>query len=464
MSAEAVRYAASAGRAFADDLAAFVRFPSVGADSGRRAAVTACASWLADRLRRAGLAHVRVVETAGNPIVCAVWQQASDAPTVVVYGHYDVQPAEPLSAWRTPPFTPVRRGDDLIARGACDDKGPLLCHVLAIESELQTHARLPVNVVCIFEGEEEHGSPHLRPFLRACQRWLRPDVAVMSDTRMRGWNWPALVVGTRGALSLRVVLRRSGGDVHSGQFGGAVPDAAQALCRVICGLHDTHLRIAVPGLYDRVRRRSPDVRARWSRCAPSDAEIIRDAGTRTGAGEAGFSAYERTTLRPALTVTGLQAGYAGHGSKSAVPAVAEARLNLRLVDDQEPHEIERLIRRRLRALTPNGVALTVTSDAGSRPVRMDPGNPAIRMAAEALRRAFGRAPVLLRSGGTIPVVDDLQRVFGVPAVLMGFALPDDRMHGPNEKVSLSTLERGTVACIELLDLASGLRARGTRAA
>ena len=453
MSAAAVaRPPVPAADRLVEDLAQFVRFPSVGADPRHSADVAACALWLAERLRRAGMPTVDVVATPGHPIVHAAWRGAPGAPTVVIYGHYDVQPAEPLAAWRTPPFTPVLRGDDLVARGACDDKGPLLCHVFALEHLLATTGRLPVNVACVFEGEEEHGSPNLPAFLRSHRARLAADVAVMSDTRMRGRGRPAIVEGTRGALSLEIELRREGEDVHAGQFGGAVAEPVEALCAVVSGLHDAHGRIAVPGLYDRVRPLSAVERARLARDAPSDAEILRDAGTDAQAGEVGYSAYERTTVRPALVVTGLIGGYTGAGAKSAVPASAQARLNVRLVPDQDPADVGRLICARVRELTPAGLALSLRAGPGSRATTIDRRDPAVRAAAEALRQAFGRAPVFVRSGGTIPIVDDFRRLLGASTVLMGFALPEDGMHAPNEKVDVPTLRRGTAACARFLEL------------
>jgi acetylornithine deacetylase/succinyl-diaminopimelate desuccinylase-like protein len=383
---------------------------------------------------------------------------------VLVYGHYDVQPAEPLEAWRTSPFEPVLEGEDLVGRGACDDKGPVLCHVAAIESHLATAGRLPANVVCVFEGEEEHGSPHLPGFLRAHRRRLAPDVAVMSDTRMRGAGWPAIVEGTRGGISFEVELSRSGAELHAGQFGGAVANPLEALCAVLARLHDERGRIAVPGLYDQVRPVAPGARARLALEAPSDGELLRAGGTHDPGGEPGFSAYERTTLRPALTVTGVSGGYTGPGTQSAVPARAQARLNLRLVPDQDPREARRLVCARLRALAPAGLDLAVRAGPGSRATTIDRRHPAVGAAARALSEAFEREPVFMRSGGSIPIVDVVQRLFGVPVVLMGFALPGDGMHAPNERVNLPTLHRGTGACARFLELVAAAGAAGGCAA
>lgn len=452
MSAAALAHVGAGRSRFAIDLAEFVRFASIGADPRRRGDVAACADWLAGRIRRAGLRDGALARTPGHPVVHGSWRGAPGAPTVLVYGHYDVQPAEPLASWQSPPFEPAVERDDLVGRGACDDKGPLLCHVAAIESHLATSGRLPANVVCVFEGEEEHGSPHLPAFLRAHHGRLRPDVAVMSDTRMRGPGWPAIVDGTRGALSFEIELTRSGEELHAGQFGGAVVNPLQALCAVLAQLHDERGRIAVPGLYDRVRPMTAPERARLAREAPSDAELLRAAGSDAPGGELGFSAYERTTRRPALTVTGVSGGYTGPGAQSAVPARAWARLNLRLVPDQDPQEARRLVDARLRALTPARLDLAFRAGRGSRATTIDRRHPAMGAAAQALSEAFGREPVHMRSGGSIPIVDVLQRLFDVPVVLMGFARPDDGMHAPNERVNLPTLHRGTAACSRFLEL------------
>jgi acetylornithine deacetylase/succinyl-diaminopimelate desuccinylase-like protein len=458
MTSAAVAHIVAGRGRFAADLADFVRFASVGADPRRRGDVVACAHWLADRLRRAGLQDAALGRTAGHPVVRASWRGAAGAPTVLIYGHYDVQPAEPLHAWRTPPFAPALDGDNLVGRGACDDKGPVLCHVAALQSHLATSGRLPANVLCVFEGEEEHGSPHLPAFLNAHRRRLAHDVAIVSDTRMRGPGWPAIIEGTRGAVSFEIELSRPGAELHAGQFGGAVANPLEALCSMLAQLHDAPGRIAVPGLYDRVRPITAAERARIARVAPDTAELLGNAAV-AAAGEAGFSAFERTALRPALVVTAVDGGYGGPGAQTAIPARARARLNLRLVPDQDPVEARRLICARLRALTPAQLRLAVRAGPASAATTIDRRHPALGMAARALHEAFGCEPAVLRSGGSIPIIGTLQGLFGSPVVLMGFALPTDGMHAPNERVNLPTLERGTVACARFLELVG---ARGGR--
>jgi acetylornithine deacetylase/succinyl-diaminopimelate desuccinylase-like protein len=449
--AAALRYAGDNRSRFVDELTHLVRFPSVSVDPKRAGDVAACARWLAGHLRSIGLGRARVVPTARHPIVLAEWGRAPGRPTLLVYGHYDVQPADPLSAWYSPPFTPTVRGEDLFARGASDDKGQLFCHVKAIESHLATAGRLPVNVVCLFEGEEEIGSPNLPGFLRAERGRLRPDVAVMSDSRMRGPGRPAITYAMRGALSMEIELRGGERDLHSGQFGGAVPGALEAACRLAASLHDAQGRVRVPGFYARVRELTPGERASMAREGPDDAEFLRDAGTDTPSGEPGYTLYERATARPALTVNGIAGGYAGPGGKAVIPACAEVKLNFRLVPDQDPVEVDRLVRGLLPGLVPPGVSHRVRTSIGARPAVTDVRHPVVRAAARACRHGFGVGPVLLRTGGTIPIVDTFQRELGIPTVLLGFALPDDGLHAPNEKLNLPTFARGVATCVAYLD-------------
>jgi acetylornithine deacetylase/succinyl-diaminopimelate desuccinylase-like protein len=446
----ALAYARAHRVRFLAELKRLVRFPSVSAQSRHAADVRACAGWLAGHLKGIGMAGARVIATPRHPIVYAEWNGAPGRPTVLIYGHYDVQPADPLQEWTTPPFEPAVRGGHLYGRGACDDKGQLFCHVKALEAYLQTAGRLPVNVKCLFEGEEEIGSPNLKPFLERCRRALAADAAVMSDTRMLAADRPALTYSLRGGLGLELEVTGPRRDLHSGTFGGAVHNPLQALCEIIAGLHDAAGRIAIPGFYGRVRLHAPAERAFMERAGPPDAKILADAGVSRGWGEPGWSIYERTTIRPSLAVTGVTGGYQGEGSKAVIPARATAKLNFRLVPDQDPRQIEILVRRHLARVTPPTVRSRVVARLRARPAEIDRRHPVVRAAARAYRCGFGAAPVFLRSGGSIPVVDAFREVLGIPTALMGFALPDDRIHAPDERFHLLNFERGIATCLAFL--------------
>jgi acetylornithine deacetylase/succinyl-diaminopimelate desuccinylase-like protein len=441
------------------ELKQFLRFPSVSAQPRHAADVRRCADWLATHLRGSGLEHVRVLPTPGHPVVYADWLHAGDRPVVLVYGHYDVQPADPEHAWSSPPFEPVVRGEHLYARGATDDKGQMFAHVKAIEGWLRTRGRLPVNVKCLFEGEEEVGSSSLPAFLRRHQEALAADAAVVSDLMMLGPDRPALTLATRGALSLELSVRGPRRDLHSGQFGGAVLNPLQVLCELVAGLHDRHGRVALPGFYTRVRPLTRQERVTLARQGPSNAEILRNAAVTRGWGEPGYSFYERTTIRPALTVNGLTGGYQGPGGKAIIPAAASAKLSFRLVPDQEPREVERLLRVYVARATPPGVCCAVQTGFASRPTLVDDHHSALRAAAMACRRAFGRPPAFVRTGGTIAAVSAIQERLQLPVVLMGFALPDAHIHAPDERLHLPTFFRSIQACVWFLAEAGRLLSR-----
>jgi acetylornithine deacetylase/succinyl-diaminopimelate desuccinylase-like protein len=371
-------------------------------------------------------------------------------PTVLIYGHYDVQPAEPLKDWRLPAFDGQIRDGFLHGRGASDDKGQLFAHVKAIESLLRSTRRLPVNVKCLFEGEEEIGSPNLLPFLKRNRRALRADAAMMSDTRMLGPDQPALTYSLRGQLAVELELHGPHHDLHSGNFGGAVHDPLQALCEIVAQLHDRDGRIAIPGFYKHVRRWSDAERKYLSRTGPSDKAILREAGATAAWGEHGYSIYERLTLRPSLAVTGVQGGHGGAGPKGVIPCRALAKLSFRLVPDQEPADIERLLGRFIARVAPPTVRVSLRTHIRSRPALIDRKHSAMRAAATAYRRVFGRTPVWVRSGGSIPVVSEFQRALGIPTVLMGFASPGDSLHGPNERFSLRNFQRGILTSVAFL--------------
>jgi acetylornithine deacetylase/succinyl-diaminopimelate desuccinylase-like protein len=415
---------------FTDDLAAFVSFASVSSQPAHGPDVRRCADWLAGRLAAIGLDRAGVVPTEGQPVVTAEWRRRAAAPTLLIYGHYDVQPADPVRAWDTPPFMPVLRGVRLAGRGASDDKGQLLAHVHALEAWLRATGALPVNVVCLFEGEEEIGSPSLR-------RWLgarghpgslpgigHVDAAVVSDTPILGPTRPTLVRSLRGSVALELRARSAAGELHSGVFGGAVAAPLEALCCVLASMHDPGGHITVDGFYDRVR-----------------------GPVRDGAERDVYTTYERATIRPALTVAGVGGGYAGLGIKAVVPSRAIAKLDVRLVPDQRPDEIAAQLRRHVCARAPAGVAIEVRLLAASPPATIDLAQPAALAAARAYARGFRVAPVVVRSGGSVPVVPLLQDELGIPTVLMGFGLPDDLPHAPNESAHLPTLRRAVQTCI-----------------
>ena len=466
----ALAYAQAHRPKFLAELKDFVRFPTISAQPKHAQAIRECAAWLANHLRRIGMDNVKVIPTRGHPVVyadhCGLPARfpgpVSGHATLLIYGHYDVQPVDPLGEWLSPPFEPTVRGENLYGRGACDDKGQLFTHVKALESYLQTQGYLPLNVKCLFEGEEEIGSPNLIPFVARNRRGLAADVAIASDTRMLGPDRPAISYAERGSLNLEVEVRGPKHDLHSGNFGGAVHDPLQALCEIIGSLHDSAGRIAVPFFYDRVREWSDRERVRMRHTGPPNEDILRDAGVAKGWGEQEYTLYERTTVRPSVAVAGIVGGYQGPGVKGVIPARAVAKLNIRLVPDQDPSEADRLFREHIARVTPPAVRSTVRTHSSAKPVLMDPSHRAMRAAALAYRRGFGATPVFLRSGGTIPVVSTFQEVLGIPTVLMGFALPDDRIHAPNEKFHLPNFYRGISTSVWFLATMGAMKHRRFR--
>ncbi len=384
-------------------------------------------------------------------MVYGEWLGAPGAPTVLIYGHYDVQPADPVALWTSPPFEPTVRDGYLYARGSSDDKGQALIHLEAIGSWLASAGRLPVNVKVMIEGEEEIGSPHLEPWVRAHAAALAADVALVSDTAIVAPEQPSITYGLRGLAYLEVVANGPRRDLHSGQFGGAVLNPANALCRIIAQLHDDQGRVTIPGFYDRVRPLADDERAELARL-PFDLGAFRDAtGAAGGWGEAGYSIVERLGARPTLDVNGFWSGWTGPGAKTVLPAAATAKVSMRLVPDQDPGEIARLFADHVRALAPSGLEVTVRELHGGWPALTDRDLPAMRAAAQAYEGAWGRPPVYTRDGGTIPVVAMLQQVLGVPSVLMGFGLPDDNLHAPNERFRLDNFYRGLETSVRFLE-------------
>lgn len=454
----AVAYAKAKNARFLAELKEFVRFPSISTQPKHKEDLKRCAQWLTNHLNTIGLSNVKLIQTHGHPIVYARSRHVQGRLNLLIYGHYDVQPVDPTSAWQTPPFKPTILGDDLVGRGASDDKGQLFAHIKAIESFLATTGKLPINVKCLFEGEEEIGSRHLLRFFKKYQEDLNIDVIVVSDTRILGPNRPAITYALRGSLSLDLMIRGPKHDLHSGTFGGAIHNPIQVLSEILARLHDANGRVTIPGFYDRVRRWSKGERAYMAHVGYSDAQILRNAGAEKNWGEQGFTLYECTTIRPALTINGILGGYTGPGNKSIIPAHAMAKVNFRLVPDQTPKQIERLFRIYIARISPPTVYTTIrTSGLAAHPVVINRQNPLMRAAVVAYQDVFGRAPVFLRSGGTIPIVSTFNTVFGIPTLLMGFALPDDRMHAPNEKFHLPNFYNGIATSIRFMTELSKIR-------
>ena len=389
---EAIAYARAARTRFVRELAELIRFPTVSAQPRHNPDLQRCAMWLADHLQTIGLEHVRVVRTPGHPIVTADWLHANRDFTLLVYGHYDVQPADPLPKWESPPFEPQIRGGYLYGRGASDDKGQMFVHVKALESWMRTRDSLPINVKCVFEGEEEIGSASLQDFLSTQIDAWQADAAIVSDMWMLAPGHPAITESLRGALSVELEVTGPEHDVHSGNFGGAIHNPLQALCEIVAKLHGPRGRVAIPGFYDCVRMPTREERAEMARFGPPDRQILRAAGAERGWGAPGFSLYERIAIRPALSVNGLVGGYTGPGAKAVIPARAYAKINFRLVPEQDPADIDRSFRRFLKQIAPSTVAISVRTLFRAHPFVLHRDDPVVRAAREALRKGFGRSP------------------------------------------------------------------------
>lgn len=426
----------------------YLRIPSVSAQGGHRGDVAACARWIERHCRSIGL-ETKSFRTAGAPIVVARTPRRGRAkkPHFVVYGHYDVQPPEPFELWESPPFDPTIRRGILYARGASDNKGQHLAHLNAVEAYLETGSEIPCDLTFVIEGEEEVGSSNLKTFLRERRDLLGCDGIVVSDSGMPSLRHPALTYGLRGNVGLELTLRGPSHDVHSGTFGGAIENPAMVLCRMLAGLKGADGRIAVPGFYDDVVPLSRAERRRLRANPLSDRELRRLAGApRLGGGEAGYTPTERSSARPTLEINGLTSGYQGEGGKTIVPAWARVKLTCRLVPDQEPAKIRARLIRALKRLCPPTVRMEVTAarSSGSLSYFLPPDGPLVRAALRSLRAAYGYPPVLVREGGSIPIVSDFKEVLGAETLLIGFGLPDDRIHAPNENLSLKAYHLGSV--------------------
>lgn len=432
---------------FLDELMAFLRIPSVSTDPAHKADVRRAAGFLRDRLLAAGADQAMLVETEGHPIVYAEKIIDPQAPTVLVYGHYDVQPADPYELWQSPPFeptirqTPVHPDGAVFARGACDDKGQVYLQVKAFEAMVQTNS-LPCNVRFMIEGEEESGSASLPNFLHNYADRLRADVILISDTSIISNDTPSIECGLRGLAYVEVCLTGPNRDLHSGVYGGAVANPINVLCSMIASLKDEQGRITIPGFYDKVREVSQEERALMAQIPFDEESYKRDLGVAALFGEIGYSTIERTSIRPTLDVNGIWGGYTGEGAKTVLPSKAYAKISMRLVPDQDPEEIMALFADHFKAIAPPYVSVEVKPHHGGRPVVTPIDSPGFQAASLAFEQAWGKKPIPTRGGGSIPIVALFEEVLGLKSVLMGFGLDSDAIHSPNEHFGLFNFYKG----------------------
>ncbi len=443
MSTATDAYVQSNQERFLEELKNFLRIPSISTLPEHRGDVERAARFVADGFQAAGLENIEVIATAGHPLVYADWLHAPGKPTVLCYGHYDVQPADPLELWKSPPFEPELRDGNLYGRGTADDKGQMYMHVKAIETLRAVYGSLPVNVKFLIEGEEEVGGAAIAKYVAENPGKLKADVALVSDTELYAEGIPTLCVGLRGLVYTEVEAHGPARDLHSGLFGGVAPNAVFGLIELLSKCKNARGVIQIPGMYDDVEPPSPEEKESWNNLPFSEKEFLKkDVGSTKLTGEPGFSVQERTWARPTLEVHGIAGGFTGAGAKTVIPAVATAKVSMRLVPNQDPDKIVAAFREFVQKKTPKGITTQVRVLSSSPGLKVDPSHPAIQVAAKAMADVFQKPTVFVRLGGSIPIVGDFATHLGIPTVLMGFGLPDDGLHSPNEKYKLDNYYKG----------------------
>jgi acetylornithine deacetylase/succinyl-diaminopimelate desuccinylase-like protein len=437
----ALQYARKNKERFLNAFKDILRIPSVSTDPAYSADIRRAADWFAAELNSLGMQKVQIFMTAKHPIVYGEWLGAADAPTVLIYGHYDVQPVDPLNLWITGPFDPVVRGEDIYARGASDMKGQAVVILKSVESLVKTGG-LPVNVKWLFEGEEEIGSPNLDTFITEHKNLLNSDFAVNPDSGMIGKEYPTLTYALRGLAYFELQVFGPAHDLHSGIYGGVVHNPAIALAELIAGMHDTQGRVTLPGFYDSVQELTKEEKEELARLPIDDVHFLEMTGAPALYGEAGFTTNERTGARPTLDVNGMLSGFTGEGSKTVIPAWAMAKISMRLVPNQDPKEVHQQLIRYLDEHAPKDIRWELTIQTGGPASISDRNNTGVQAMSKALETVWETPPSFRREGGSIPVVRDMQRLLGIESVISGFGLPDDNVHAPNEKMHLPTWYRG----------------------
>ncbi len=437
---------------FLEELMEFLRIPSISALPAHGADVQRAAEWVEARMKMTGIESVRIFPTGGHPVVYGEWLHASGKPTLLVYGHFDTQPADPLGLWSHPPFEPHIQEGRIYARGATDDKGNLFIPLIVVEAMLKASGRLPLNLKFLIEGQEEIGSPHLADFIADHKELLACDMVLSADGGQWDENHPALILGTRGLAAIFIDVQGPDHDLHSGTYGGTIENPLHALVRILDSLHDAEGRITVEGFYDDVRPLSPEERAQLALVPFDEARYLRETGAISVFGEPGFTTYERAWARPTLEINGLYGGFQGEGSKTVLPSEAHAKITCRLVADQDPSRIGDLLVRHVRKVMPRGVKVrTDTGNHGAIPYLIHPDHHGLQVAGSVLKDLYGKDPYRIRTGGTIPANAIFLQLLGAYTIVFGFGLEDEHQHSPNEFFRLSSYERGQKAYGMLLN-------------
>jgi acetylornithine deacetylase/succinyl-diaminopimelate desuccinylase-like protein len=446
-----VNYINANRRNYIDQLIEFLKIPSISNNKQNAPDMQRCADFVSAELKRIGMENVSIRPTAGHPIVCGEWLGAPGKPTVLCYGHYDVQPVDPVGLWESPPFDPAIRGENLYARGSADDKGQVFVHFKGVEAYMKNVGRLPVNIKFLIEGEEEIGSENLGKFINDNREMLKADLVVISDSPMYAYNTPSICYGLRGLTYMELEVVGPNKDLHSGSFGGTIHNPIQALTEIIAQLHDRNGKITVKDFYKDVLPLTKKERAAFEKLPHNDRKYVKELGVPRVYGEKNYSTLERVWARPTLECNGIWGGFIGEGAKTVLPAKASAKISMRLVPHQDPDKIAKLFERHIRRMAPKTVKVNVKKLHTGKPAITPIDSPGVHAAVAALERAFGKKPLFTREGGSIPIVVDLQEKLGAPTVLIGFGLPDENSHAPNEHLNLNNFHGGILTSAYFFD-------------
>lgn len=424
------------------ELKKLIAIPSVSTNPENKPDMQSCARWIVDHLKSIGMQKTEIYPTAGHPIVYAEWMSAPGKPTMLLYGHYDVQPVDPLNLWTSPPFEATIRGENLYARGTADDKGQIFIHFKAIEAYLKNTGSLPINIKMLIEGEEEIGSEHLAGWVKEHKLLLKADLVLISDSSMFAKGVPSVCYGLRGLSYMQIDLVGPKGDLHSGSFGGSVHNPIQALTEIVASLHDKNGRVTIPGFYDDVRKLTAAERKAFAKLPWSDKKYAKELGVKELYGEKGFTTLERLWARPTLECNGIWGGFTGEGAKTVLPSEAHAKISMRLVPDQKAEKVAKLFQRHINKIAPNTVQVNARYLHGGEAAITPIDSPGVKAAVAALEKGFGKKPLYQREGGSIPIVVQFKQLLGLDTVLLGFGLPDENAHAPDEHINLANFFGG----------------------